>query len=418
MRSINATGRFSVIFEKPIVVFKAQNLCAKSPTLQVEFGRVDRVLSEFSSACGLTVVVVADTSSIAAAVIDSLPAELPYFLVGHRNIAFLQRSIRCQEYFENDLSLEEHNKTDFVRTIERLGSANPNILLVPVDDSANRIVQSSFGRLGTRCYPMPDSSSFETLSDKWLFHQYCSKIGARAPKALRLNNKDEINFEYMCATVGLPFVLKPTNRSNGLGVQVIRSKENLRKEILLNRKYKFSPLIAQSFIPGVDIDISALVEGGRIKKFAIQIRKQNMLCFVENEELFKLTEAIVSSLCFTGVIHIDARLHYASKEIYLVEANPRFWGSLAEATSGGLNFVRSGIYSSMGLEGPDPTTISDVSVPSTSRILVELLTLRRSYLRLPPIDRLRLKRAFRVNIRSLVGRYLNWQVSIRRRLTG
>ncbi len=165
----------------------------------------------------------------------------------------------------------------------------------------------------------------------------------------------------------------------------------------------FSPLIAQSFIPGVDIDISALVDRGHIKKFAIQIRKKDTLCFVQNEELVKLTEVIVRELRYTGVIHIDARLHDTSEEIFLIEANPRFWGSLAEATSGGLNFVRAGIYASMGLESPDPATISDVNVPSTRRILAEIVTFKRSYLRMRPLERLRLQRGVRIYIRNALN---------------
>src|SRR5262249_966896 len=200
--------------------------------------------------------------------------ELPYFLVGHRSIAFLRRSKRCRQYFMNDLSLEENNKTDFVRTIERLGSANPNIFLIPVDDSASPIVHSTLHRLRPSTYPMADSSSFEMLNDKWRFHQYCSELGIRVPKAMRLNNKTEIDFDHVSATVGLPFVLKPTNKCNSLGVHVICSKEKLHKEILSNRKYNFSPLIAQSFIPGVDIDISVFADSGHIKHFAVQIRKE------------------------------------------------------------------------------------------------------------------------------------------------
>jgi hypothetical protein len=84
----------------------------------------------------------------------------------------------------------------------------------------------------------------------------------------------------------------------------------------------------------------------------------------------------------------------------LIEANPRFWGSLAEATAGGLNFVRAGIYTSMGLESPDPTTISDVSVPSTRRILAEIVSFKRSYLRMDPLESLRLQRGMRIYIRG------------------
>ena len=65
------------------------------------------------------------------------------------------------------------------------------------------------------------------------------------------------------------------------------------------------------------------------------MRKKDTLCFVQNEELVKLTEVIAREICYTGVIHIDARLHDTSDKIFLIEANPRFWGSLAEATSGG-----------------------------------------------------------------------------------
>jgi ATP-grasp in the biosynthetic pathway with Ter operon len=353
---------------------------------------------------GLTVVVVADTPKIASAVIDSLPTQLPYFLVGDRGVAFLRRSRRCREYFMNDLSLEEDNKADFVRTIEQVRSANSNIFLIPADDSANRIVHSTLDRLGVSTYPMPDSGSFEMLNDKWRFHRYCSELGIRVPKAINLNSKTDIDFDQVCATAGLPFVLKPTNKSNGLGVSVICSREQLHREVLANRKYDFSPLIVQSFIPGLDIDISVLSEGGHIKHFAIQTRKEKMLCFVQNEELVKSTGAIIRGLRYTGVIHIDARLHAASREIFLVEANPRFWASLDEATLCGLNFVRAGMHTFMGLEGPDPTTIFGVSSPSVRRILADIATCRQSYLRLPAQQRLRVRRIIGISIRKLLRR--------------
>jgi hypothetical protein len=363
---------------------------------------MDNLYAEFSPLCGLICVIIGNTPSIAAAVIDSLPAELSYFLVGPIAVKFLRAPTRCRAYLMNDLSREESSKADFVRTIQLISSAHSNLILIPVDDSANRIVQSTFDRLGPGSYPMPESSSFEMLSDKWRFNQHCSNLGVRVPKTILLNGKAEIDFENVRAAVGLPFVLKPTNKSNSLGVQIIRSKENLQKQILSNRKYDFSPLIAQSFIPGVDIDISAFADRGQIKNFAIQLRKENMLCFVKNEQLLAMAEAVLRDLCYTGVIHIDGRLGDISADIFLIEANPRFWGSLAEATSGGLNFVQAGIYNCMGLAGPDPVTISDVDVPSTRRILTEIATLRRSYLGLPTQERLRLKRAMHSYVRLML----------------
>jgi len=362
-----------------------------------------RGCGEFASVRPLTVVIVGNTPYIVSAVIDSLPADFPYFLVGHRNIAFLRRSKRCLQYFVNDLALEEDNKADFIQTIERLGSGtNSSMLLIPVDDSANRILHSTRGRLDVSYYPMPDSNSFEMLNDKWRFHQYCSKLGARVPTAIRLNNKAEIGFDDVCARVGLPFVLKPTNKSNCVGFRIIHSKKQFNETILSNRTYNFSPLIAQTFIPGIDIDISILANGGHVQNFAVQIIKENMICFVQNEKLVKFAEAIVRDLCYTGVIHIDARLHDVSEEVFLIEANPRFWASLAEATVSGLNFVRAGICTVLDSQRSDPTTIYDVRAPSVRQMLAEIATGRRNYLQLSPQQRYRVNCGARTLIKALL----------------
>lgn len=342
------------------------------------------------------------TPSIASAVVDSLPGGVPYFLISPKSISFLRHSARCRDHFTNDLSIEETNKQDVVLTIERLRSTHSQVLLIPVDDSANRLVHATVDQLRSSLFPISDSGSFEMLNDKWQFYQRCSRLQIRVPKPVWLNRKSEIDFENLCAVIGLPFVIKPTNKSDGLGVRVIRSDEDLRKQILSCRKYDFSPLMAQSFIPGIDMDISALVDRGHIKNFAIQTRKADALYFVQNEELAKFARTIVQELSYTGVIHIDARLHATSGEIFLIEANPRFSGSLAEATSGGLNFVRAGICISMGLESPDPTTIFEVIVPSVGRILAEIATFKRRYSQLNPVERNRLRRTIRSRFREVL----------------
>ena len=344
------------------------------------------------------VAIFGETPTIAAAVVDSLPDELSFLLIGPRSIAFLRHAKKCLGHFDNNLLPTEQNKSDFVRAIQQLDTGNQSLLLIPIDDRAIRLLHS-VDRLNTPRYPIPDSRTFETLNDKWQFYQHCSELGVRVPHTILLGDKAEIDFELVCATVGLPFVLKPTNRTDGLGVQLIRSKDDLQGKVLSQRNYNFAPLIAQSFVPGQDIDMSALVDRGRIKHFAIQMRKKDALWFVKSADFVKLTETVVGELSYTGVVHIDARLDCRSREIFLIEANPRFWASLAEATAGGLNFVRAGIYASAGLEGPDPTTLSEVSVPSLKKLLAQILTFKRSYFKMARIDRLRLRRGMRIQTR-------------------
>jgi carbamoylphosphate synthase large subunit len=247
------------------------------------------------------------------------------------------------------------------------------------------------------------------LNDKWRFHQYCSKHGARVPTTIRLDNKAEIDFDDVCARVGLPFVLKPTNKSNCVGFRIVHSKRQFSKAIISDRKYNFSPLIAQAFVPGVDMDVSVLANRGHVENFAVQTINEDMVCFVQNEQLVKFAEAIVADLCYTGVIHIDARVHEVSKEVFLIESNPRFWASLAEATACGLNFVRAGICSVLGSQWSDPTTIYDVSAPSVRKMLAEIITGRQKYLELSRQQRYRVNCTARTLIHALWHLpLLNW----------
>lgn len=361
----------------------------------------DRAFSQTGSVNPRTAVVVGNTPYIASSTIASLPPEYPYFLVGSKDIAFLRRSKACQQYFENDLSLGEDNENKFVQIIRRLGIST-SIFLIPVDDAGIRIVQATIDRLATVCFPLPDRHSFERLADKWQFYQTCQEADLPTPNTLYLKDKADIDFDSVRATVGLPFVLKPTNKSNGLGVCIVHSSDHLREEVFRNRNYDFSPLIAQTFIPGIDIDISILAESGDVKHFAVQIRKERQLWFVQNEKLVECTKELVRSLNYTGVMHIDARLENGSEEIFLLEANPRFWASVDEATLGGLNFVRAGIYSLMGYESLDPTTIYDVRVPSVKQMLFDIASGKRSVFQLSRQQRLRVKQVVGNSLRAML----------------
>lgn len=63
--------------------------------------------------------------------------------------------------------------------------------------------------------------------------------------------------------------------------------------------------------------MSALVARGRIKHFAIQMRKKDALWFVESAEFVKLAETLVEALSYSGVVHIDARLRLSIRRDFL-----------------------------------------------------------------------------------------------------
>jgi predicted ATP-grasp superfamily ATP-dependent carboligase len=337
-------------------------------------------------------IIVSATPHLTAVVIDSLPRDLRFFLIGPKDIALFRHSRRCVQYFAQDLSLQTAKATSFVRIVEDILKKTQIVCIIPVDDSANRIVHSTQEKLDVKTYPMPDSMTFERLNDKWSFYKQCRELQIQSPQSFYFAKKSDIVFDQLVETIGLPFVVKPTNKFDGIGVVVIRSKDQFQTEIVCNSHYNFWPLIVQTYITGVDVDISLLAIQGVIKNFAIQTMREKFLVFERNAKLEALAETLVRELNYTGLMHIDARLDEESKDIFLIECNPRFWGSLDRATCCGLNFVRAGLHVTLG--SPDPLTIAGVSSPPVGQILREIAKGKQSYRKLSREQRLRIRRTF------------------------
>jgi predicted ATP-grasp superfamily ATP-dependent carboligase len=148
----------------------------------------------------------------------------------------------------------------------------------------------------------------------------------------------------MIAKLGTPFVVKPVNQAGSLGVHIVSSKEDYQTKILHNHDYRFSPLIAQQFIDGNDIDASLLSFDGRMSALAIQQASRSVINFVPNEYLEQVSAEICKVSAYHGVMHIDARIEQSSGKVFLIEVNPRFWASLTAAVWCGLNFVAESLY--------------------------------------------------------------------------
>jgi ATP-grasp in the biosynthetic pathway with Ter operon len=158
-----------------------------------------------------------------------------------------------------------------------------------------------------------------------------------------VGSKEAIDFDAIAAEFGLPFVLKPTNWSGSLGVQIVGSRAQFEKDILGDARYAFDTLIVQQFIDGDDACLSVLANHGRLLAFAIQQPVADRIEFMPNAGL----EAIASQICrdsrYHGVMNLDVRIEKRTGRLFLIEANPRFYASLTASVACGLNFVAESI---------------------------------------------------------------------------
>jgi predicted ATP-grasp superfamily ATP-dependent carboligase len=238
-----------------------------------------------------------------------------------------------------NISLTGTDDEKCVHILNKLAIHTPHCLLIPCDCDAVRMTNRIRSQIDIEITPIPDSESLDMFDDKWHFYGFCLRNALPMPTTIYIGSKKEFSFDYIVTQVGLPFMLKPSNKAGSEGIELICSKEDFDSLVFDNDDYVYEQLIAQRYIEGIDIDISLYAIKGNLLAFAIQKSDGVKISFVKNPELTSLAEEICEKSAYHGVMHVDARIELASGKVFLIESNPRFWASLTAAALCGLNFI-------------------------------------------------------------------------------
>lgn len=153
-----------------------------------------------------------------------------------------------------------------------------------------------------------------------------------------------------------PVVLKPCYSKIWLdgawltsSVHTAHSKEELTQLIGSRSYLSHHPFLIQEFIPGTGAGVFALYSRGRAETFFSHRRLRekppsggvSVLCesAAPNPELVEMARRLLDRVKWHGVAMTEFRITPNGKP-YLMEVNPRFWGSLQLAIDCGIDFPR------------------------------------------------------------------------------
>jgi biotin carboxylase len=191
---------------------------------------------------------------------------------------------------------------------------------------------------GAAVFPMPSPEVFDQLNDKWSFSQLLVAHGISTPRSHLVASPDEVDrleLEY-------PVMVKPPIGEDGRGVRRVGDRNALRRDIERSASEATLPLIVQQFIPGPDIDLDLLADGGELVSWLVQQREGSGMRFLDDDRVVALGRAMCRAADYRGVGHVDMRIDERTDEVVVIEFNPRFWGSLGFASWMGVNFVEGG----------------------------------------------------------------------------
>lgn len=260
-------------------------------------------------------------------------------VVGGEETLALRWSHLCQQHAVIDFSQDDAA----VRTINLIAEQSPHAMLIPFDCDAIRLVDRVQDRLKLKSIPVPALETLNMFDDKWTFYQFCLANALPVPLTRFIGPKSNLDYDTIQSELGLPFIIKPTNESGSHGVQVVHSREELDQKIGENAAYQYSPLIAQKYIEGIDMDINLFAVAGQLQAVSIHRPDKSFIDFVPHSKLEDIAEKICRFSHYSGVMNADVRLDINTGEVFLIESNPRFWATLASTVDCGLNFAAESI---------------------------------------------------------------------------
>lgn len=286
------------------------------------------------------------------------------------------------------LLLDGTDETDaaLVATIAQVTRKSAETVVIPADSAAMSAVDRIKAELSCCVFPACPIDSILQFDDKGAFAHFCSRAGVDMAETIELVDKHAVPFDSLAAGLALPFVIKPANKHGGEGFRLIHSRSEFER-VGADKAYVYSPMVAQQFIPGSDVDISLLAVAGAIKHISVQICAGQSITFIDDESAVAMARQIVSAGNFSGLLHLDGRRDNRDNEIKLIEANPRPWASMAASTWCGLDFIEAGIDVALGRPTSQPATPVEKAYPGFFLVLWELATGRRKWTRLTPHQR-------------------------------
>jgi predicted ATP-grasp superfamily ATP-dependent carboligase len=192
---------------------------------------------------------------------------------------------------------------------------------------------------------LPENESLCIAQDKRRTFRYAEKLGIPCPRTLyetndfsRLNNElDKLSF---------PVVIKFVNVGE-TGVRYCSNKKQVIDTLIKYSRKGDNPPIIQEFIEGVGVGFYAIYKDGkcqnyfmhrRIHEYPVTGGASSYAMSYFNTRLKEAGLRILDSLQWNGVAMVEFKLT-VNDDLYLMEINPKFWGSYELAEKCGISFA-------------------------------------------------------------------------------
>lgn len=226
-----------------------------------------------------------------------------------------------------------------------LAQIKPKVV-IPVSNLTVKIFSDNRDRIGKiTSMLLPDVDKLEIAQNKSNTFKYAEELGINCPRTL-YDTLGEAGFNEELEKMSYPVVLKYVNY-NEKGVFYCNSENVVRSLIKAYNKPHNTPPIIQEYIKGIGVGFYALYKDGkclnyfmhkRLHEYPVTGGASSFAVSYFSEDLKITGLKILNSLKWNGVAMIEFKLT-EDNQLYLIEINPKFWGSYELSEKCGISFA-------------------------------------------------------------------------------
>jgi predicted ATP-grasp superfamily ATP-dependent carboligase len=205
--------------------------------------------------------------------------------------------------------------------------------------------------------PIAPFATLRMLHLKDALQRLAASLGVPTPETIVPKNLDEVRA--FVREFGDPVVVKRLSSSSGRGLSYTSREELLAADgPAALRGLRFGEFLVQEHVGGASYGVSMLFNHGELRaKFTHKRLRERaprggvstLRLSVQNRLLEEYAESLLRHAGFHGVAMVEFKYDEARKQAWLLEVNPRFWGSLGLAVRSGVDFPY--LLYKMALEG-------------------------------------------------------------------
>jgi len=239
---------------------------------------------------------------------------------------------------------------EFIRTIlDRVKQGDIDVL-IPSNSTETLLISKYKDRFEPYTHvPFMSFQKLFEVHNKETLHALAYGLGIPVPWTFAPQTMDDVR--NISKKVSYPVVIKPKKSTSSQGVMYAQSDEEC---LAIFKRYGETarippdelPLI-QEYIPGDGYGVSVLFNKGelraffthkRLREFPLTGGPSTLRESVRNPQMERIAIDLMKACGWHGVAMVEFKLHRETLQPYLIEVNPRFWGSVNHAIVSGVDF--------------------------------------------------------------------------------